>query len=84
MTWDDFARAINGRTHGELDEIHQYLAKRLAASHIHHGGSHVVRAVAFDSDNVLLDLQMCMWLCGVMEELSLLFHLSIIYNIRYL
>lgn len=42
MTRDDFARAVDGGTDGKLEEVHQYLANRVAAGHICHGGGHVV------------------------------------------
>ncbi|KAL2327718.1 hypothetical protein Fmac_021145 [Flemingia macrophylla] len=41
-TGDDFPRAVDGGADGELDEVRQYLANRVAAAHIGHGSGHVV------------------------------------------
>lgn len=40
LTRDDFPGAVDGGAHGELDEFHQDLAYRVAASHVGHGGGH--------------------------------------------
>jgi len=45
MTRDDSAWAVDGGTDGELDEVDQYLANRVTAGHIGHGGGHVVGGV---------------------------------------
>jgi len=82
MTRDDFARAVDGGTDGKLEEVHQYLANRVAAGHICHGGGHVVvggvlrfRLASF----WLTEVCVVNWLCILREELSILsFRLDII------